>query len=317
MNNPKNRANADNMMGMKIAMTGATGFVGADTLDRALAEGFAVNALARSAQPPRAKLKWIHGSLSDARALDKLVRDVDAVVHIAGVVNAPDRAAFEAGNAIGTVAVIDAMRRRGVRRLVHVSSLSAREPDLSNYGWSKELAEKHVMASGLDWTIVRPAGIYGPGDRDMLDLFRMAKRGIMLLPPGGRPSVIEVGDLSRLLLALALDRHVSFAQTYEIDDGTPGGWDHRDFGVAIGAAMGRSVRTMAMPPWLLSAGASLDRLLRGAKARLTPDRVRYFCHPDWVSNPASRVPPSLWTPQIVVEDGLKATASAYRSKGWL
>ena len=153
-------------------MTGATGFVGAEVLEQALGEGLRVNALTRRAQPPRARLKWVPGSLEDAAALDTLVRDADAVVHIAGVVNAPDRAGFEAGNARGTVAVIDAMRRRGIRRLVHVSSLAAREPQLSDYGWSKELAERHVKASGLDWTIVRPPAIYGPNDREMLELFR-------------------------------------------------------------------------------------------------------------------------------------------------
>lgn len=305
-------------MAMTIAMTGATGFVGAETLDRALAAGLTVKALARSAQPPRARLKWVHGSLADSRALNKTIRDVDAVIHIAGVVNAPDRAGFEAGNALGTVAVIDAMRRQGVRRLIHISSLAAREPDLSDYGWSKELAERHVLASGLDWTIVRPPAIYGPGDRDILDLFRMAKRGLMLLPPGGRLSAIHVTDLARLLLILAADRHVSPAHVYEVDDGTAGGWDHGDFGRALGRAVGRAtVRTFASPPRLLNAAARVDRLLRGRKAKLTPDRVRYLCHPDWVSAPSLAVPAPLWTPQIATEDGLKTTAEAYRAKGWL
>lgn len=306
-------------MTMNIAMTGATGFVGAETLDRALGAGHSVKALARTAQPPRARLKWVHGSLEQPKALDKMMRDADAVIHIAGVVNAPDRAGFEAGNAMGTVAVIDAMRRQGVRRLIHVSSLAAREPDLSDYGWSKELAERHVKASGLDWTIARPPAIYGPGDREMLDLFRMARRGLMLLPPGGRLSVIEVSDLARLLLTLADERdRKSLTHIYEVDDGTQGGWDHQDFGQALGRAVGRSsVRTYATPPWLLNAAARADSLLRGRKAKLTPDRVRYFCHPDWVSAPTLRVPSSLWTPQVATDAGLKATAEAYRAKGWL
>ena len=298
-------------------MTGATGFVGAEVLEQALGEGLRVNALTRRAQPPRARLKWVPGSLEDAAALDTLVRDADAVVHIAGVVNAPDRAGFEAGNARGTVAVIDAMRRRGIRRLIHVSSLAAREPQLSDYGWSKELAERHVKASGLDWTIVRPPAIYGPNDREMLELFRMAKRGVMMLPPGGRLSVIHVGDLARLLLATAKETENSLTRIYEVDDGTPGGWDHQDFGAAIGRAVGRPVRTVATPRWALGMAARADRLIRRGNAKLTPDRVDYFCHPDWVVTPAMQPPRRLWMPQILTEDGLKATVAAYREKGWL
>ena len=305
------------MAPFRIAMTGATGFVGTDVLEQALGEGLRVNALTRRAQPPRARLKWVPGALEDAAAFDTLVRDADAVIHIAGVVNAPDRAGFEAGNARGTVAVIDAMRRRGIRRLVHVSSLAAREPELSDYGWSKALAERHVKASALDWTIVRPPAIYGPNDREMLDLFRMAKRGIMMLPPGGRLSVIHVGDLARLLLAAAKETENSLARSYEVDDGTPGGWDHHDFGAAIGRAVGRQVRTVATPRWALGMAARADRMIRGGKAKLTPDRVDYFCHPDWVVTPEMQPPRRLWMSQIPTEDGLKATAAAYREKGWI
>ncbi|WP_088183766.1 NAD-dependent epimerase/dehydratase family protein [Sphingobium sp. Z007] len=298
-------------------MTGATGFVGAETLEQALSEGLRVNALTRRAQPPRAKLKWVHGSLEDSAALDTLVRDADAVIHIAGVVNAPDREGFEAGNARGTMAVVDAMRKRGIKRLIHVSSLAAREPGLSDYGWSKELAERQVKASGLDWTIVRPPAIYGPGDREMLELFRMAKRGVMLLPPGGRLSVIHVSDLAALLLALTQERENSLTRTYEVDDGTPGGWDHRDFGAAIGRAVGRTVRTFATPQWLLNVAARTDRMVRGRNAKLTPDRVDYFCHPDWVVGKRKQPPKRLWLPQVKTQDGLQATVAAYREKGWL
>lgn len=301
-----------------IAITGATGFVGAETLEQALAAGWRVSALTRRAQPPRAGVTWVPGSLEDDAALDRLVRDADAVLHIAGVVNAPDRAGFEAGNALGTMAVIDAMRRRGVRRLVHVSSLAARQPDLSDYGWSKALAERHVKASGLDWTIVRPPAIYGPGDREMLELFRMAKRRVMLLPPGGRLSVIEVSDLARLLLILADETEASLTRIYEVDDGTPDGWDHKDFAQAIAAALGgRPVRAMATPRWALAAGASIDRFFRGTGAKLTPDRVNYFCHPDWVVKKRKQPPRKLWKPEVGTLRGLQATAQAYRAKGWL
>lgn len=299
-------------------MTGATGFVGAETLNQALAAGHHVTAITRRAQPPRARLKWVPGSLEDRAALNTLVRDADVVIHIAGVVNAPDREGFEVGNARGTMAVVDAMRQRGVRRLIHVSSLAAREPELSDYGWSKELAERHVKASGLDWTIVRPPAIYGPGDREMLDLFRVAKWGVMMVPPAGRLSVIEVSDLARLFLALAVEKEMkSQTQIYEVDDGTPGGWDHRAFGAAIGRSVGRPVRVFATPRWALGIGSWLDRMIRRGGARLTPDRVSYFCHPDWVVKKRKQPPKRLWVPHVSTEEGLKATVEAYRAKGWL
>jgi uncharacterized protein YbjT (DUF2867 family) len=305
------------MKGFRIAMTGATGFVGAETLDRALRAGFSVNALTRRKQSSKRGVKWMPGALDDPASLARLVRDADAVLHIAGVINAPGRAAFEEGNVMGTVRLIDAARKAGCRRFVHVSSLAAREPGLSDYGWSKELAERHVMASGLDWTIVRPPAVYGPGDREMLELFRMAAKGVVLLPPAGRLSVIEVGDLADLLLTLAADGGESRVALYEVDDGTEGGLTHQAFGQAIGRAVGRPVRCFAAPRWLLSTAAWADGLIRRDKAKLTPDRVRYFCHPDWVSAPARAVPPMLWRPKVGIAEGLARTAHAYRAKGWL
>ncbi len=303
---------------MRLAITGGTGFVGKVVLGKALAAGHDVRALTRRPQAAHSGLEWIAGTLEDHAALDALVASADAVIHIAGVVNAPDRARFEAGNGTGTAAVIAAMKRAGVNRLVHVSSLAAREPDLSDYGWSKAQAEQHVTTSGLDWTMVRPPAIYGPGDAELLELFQMAARGFVLLPPGGRLSVIHVDDLADLLLTLASTDQATKAQIYEADDARPTGWSHTEFAHAIGQAVGkRSVCTVAMPSGLLRIGARIDRLLRGDKARLTPDRAAYFCHDDWVSNPSLQPPASLWTPAIPTPDGLALTAQAYRAKGLL
>lgn len=259
------------------------------------------------------------GSLENSRALDQLVRGSDAVIHIAGVVNAPDRAGFEAGNATGTAALTEAMLLSETRRLVHVSSLAAREPGLSDYGWSKAEAERYVTTSGLDWTMVRPPAIYGPGDAELLEMFQMAARGFVLLPPRGRLSAIHVDDLAALLVRLTdADARPAGNAIYEVDDGRPAGWSHRDFARAIGHAVGRpTVLSIAMPAAFVRLGARIDRRLRGDKARLTPDRAAYFCHADWVANPALKPPATLWSPAIATEQGLAATAAAYRAKGLL
>ena len=301
-----------------LAVTGATGFVGQALLDRAAAGGIAVRALARRPQVPRKGVDWIIGDLEDRAALAALLAGTEAVVHVAGAVNAPDPAGFKAGNVTGTLGVIEAALAAGVQRLVQVSSLSAREPELSAYGASKARAEKLVRASGLDWTIVRPPGIYGPRDVDYFEMFRLARWGVMPVPPReGRASIIHVDDLARLLLALVPGGEGVSHQVFEPDDGRKNGWTHHDLARTIGWAMGRRPWVLHLSRNSLDRAAKIDRLVRGAKARLTPDRVGYMSHPDWVVSPFHRPPARLWRPEIPTREGLKATAKWYRDNGWL
>lgn len=300
---------------MRVALTGATGFLGSATLAALLAGDHEITALTRRPQPHRDRVRWVEGDLSDAAALATLVDDAEAVLHIAGAVNARDRAAFAEANAAGTGRLLLAARTAHVGRFVLVSSLSAREPQLSDYGWSKREGEAAVERSGMPAIIVRPPAIYGPEDRELLEMFRMAARGLVLLPPPGHLSIIHVDDLARLLVALV--RKGQPGALYEPDDGTAGGFTHRQFGAALGRAVGRRVLTPSLPRFALMAAARIDRIVRGAGAKLTPDRARYFCHPDWVCDPARAVPADLWTPAIAAEQGLAATAAAYRAKGLL
>ena len=298
---------------MIVAVTGATGFVGRAVVDRAAGSGLTLRALTRRAQPSRAGITWIAGALDKLESLAVLVDGADAVLHIAGVVNAPDREGFVAGNIDGTRAMVAAAREAGVRRFVHVSSLSAREPDLSVYGWSKRQAEDVVTQSGLDWTIVRPSGIYGPHDTEWLDVFRTAKLGLAFMPPPGTLSLIAVEDFARLLTTLvATDGPRA---VLEVDDGQV--LTHADLAAAMGAAVGRRVMTLHLPKGLLQLGARIDRTLRGPRAKLTPDRVGYLCHPDWTADPALRPDPALWEPAIPLAKGLADTARWYRANGLL
>ncbi|WP_419827729.1 SDR family oxidoreductase [Sphingomonas sp.] len=299
-----------------LAVTGGTGFVGRHLLDAALAQGHHVRALTRAPRPPREGVAWVYGALEKPAALAELVDGADAVIHVAGLVNAPNRAGFAAGNVAGTLAVVDAARAAGLRRFVHVSSLAAREPQLSDYGWSKARAETIVAASALDWTMVRPPAVFGPGDTEILELFRAARRGLVPVPPAGRLSVIAAQDLARLLLAVLPDDD-SQAAIYEPDDGRAGGWTHAEFATAIGHAVGRRSRTQPVPAWAMHAGAWFDAAWRGRNAKLTRDRVRYFLHPDWVSDPVRRPPPRLWQAEVTTQDGLSVAAESYRADGLL
>lgn len=303
---------------MTLAITGATGFVGQALLDRALAEGQELRALTRRDQPPRAGVTWVQGDLDDTAALDRLVQGAEAVIHVAGVVNTPDPAEFERGNVAGTLNLVEAALAAGVPRFVCVSSLSAREPELSVYGGSKARAERLVMASPLDWTVVRPPWIYGPGDRDTLDMFKAARWGLMPMPPReGRSSLLHVDDLVRLLLALVPGGEGVTHRVFEPDDGHAGGWSHYEVGRAIGWAMGRRPWVVHLSRASLQRAARGDMALRRHKAKLTLDRANYMAHPDWVVSADARPPADLWAPRVPTREGLKATAQWYREHKWL
>jgi uncharacterized protein YbjT (DUF2867 family) len=302
-----------------LAITGATGFVGSAVLGEALAQGHQARALARREQAERAGVTWVRGDLDDTAALAALVHGADAVVHVAGLTNTPDPAQFEIANVTGTANVLAAMAEAGVKRLVFVSSLSARKPELSAYGASKAKAEALVEASGLDWTTVRPPGVYGPRDVDYLEMFRTAKWGFVPLPPGGASSIIHADDLAALLVTLAATNAApTRKKVYEPDDGREGGWSHKELAAAIGRAMGRGrVFAPHLPRAVLAAAAAADRRVRGDKAKLTADRVGYMAHPNWVCRFDRKPPPGLWQPKISGEEGLKATAEWYRREGWV
>lgn len=276
-----------------------------------------MRALTRRDQPKKAGVTWVNGSLDQPTTLAALCDRADAVLHVAGVVNAPDATGFEAGNFTGTANMLAAAKEAGIRRFVHVSSLAAKHPELSMYGASKMRAEKLVGTSMLDWTIIRPPGVYGPGDTEMLDMFRLAGKGWALLPPRGKVSLIHVDDLARLLVALLPAHDDATARVFEADDGTEKGWTHEAFARAIGWATGRRVTALHAPRFLLKLAAKADKLFRGRKAKLTPDRASYLSHPDWTIDRAAAPPPALWTPQIATRQGLKDTVRWYKAQGWL
>ena len=141
----------------------------------------------------------------------------------------------------------------------------------------------------------------------------------MALPPDadGTLSLIHVDDLARALMTLIPVHEDLTARIFEVDDGQIGGWTQADFARAIGRAVGKRIRPVATPRFLLELAAKADRLVRKDKAKLTADRVSYFCHDDWTIDPAKRLPHQLWNPKIDTGKGLKDTAQWYRLNDWL
>jgi nucleoside-diphosphate-sugar epimerase len=297
-----------------LAITGGTGFVGAHLLRVAGDFGVRVRALTRRPQPAQAHVDWVSGHLANP---GDLCRGVDAVIHIAGVINARTPAEFAAGNVDGTRTMLAAAREAGVRRFIHISSLAAREPALSAYGASKAKSEAVVTESELDWTIVRPPMVYGPGDRETLAIFRMVRSGVAALPARGRFSMIHADDLARALVAL-VDAPAAHGLTLEPDDGVDRA--HAELAALIGEALGRRPVVLPLPRALLTAGAAVDTLIgraAGKLPKLSFDRARYLAHPDWTSRRAAMLALGIWQPTIDARRGLAETAAWYRAQRWL
>ena len=103
-----------------VAVTGATGFVGQTLLDRLRLRGHDVRALVRRPQERREGVEWVTGDLHDRDALARLMQGASAVMHIAGVVNAPDAETYEAANVAGTLNVVEEATQAGVARLAEL-----------------------------------------------------------------------------------------------------------------------------------------------------------------------------------------------------
>ena len=175
---------------MKILVTGGTGVIGEGAIPELLGHGHQVRLLSRHADDDAKQwddVESFQGNVADASSIAGAAAGCDAILHIAGIVaeNPPD-VTFQSVNVDGTQNVIDEAKRSNVRRLIFVSSLGA-DIGTSAYHRSKFDAERLVERSGLDWTIVRPGNVYGPGD-EVVSLILKMVRALPAVP------VIDTGD---------------------------------------------------------------------------------------------------------------------------
>jgi nucleoside-diphosphate-sugar epimerase len=303
-----------------VALTGATGFIGTALREQLVAAGYRVRALYRP-RPGRVLknapgLKWVAGDLNDFDALTALLQGADAVVHCAGSVRGATAADFDRVNEKGVLDIVQAAEREpGCSRFLLLSSLAAREPQLSDYAHSKWLGERalETHAGRLNWAAIRPPAVYGPGDKEMLPLFRSMGRGLAPIPGdgAGRFSLIHVADLASAVLAW-LKTDSATGQTYEIDDGHERGYDW-DTVLATAARVLRDNkpihRLMIPAPWLrLVGGVNLVAArVFGYAPMLTPGKVRELTHADWVCDGTAFAEATGWKPAFGFERGLADT----------
>jgi nucleoside-diphosphate-sugar epimerase len=303
-----------------VALTGAGGFIGTALREQLLAAGYRVRALYR----PRSGrvvqdspgLEWIAGDVNDPDALTSLIDGAETVIHCAGAVRGASRADFDLVNEKGVLDTVAAANRfPGCRRFLLFSSLAAREPQLSDYAGSKRRGERALEANAghLDWAVLRPPAVYGPGDREMLPLFQGMARGLAPIPGDGHGkfSLIHVADLASAVVAW-LKTDGNSGNTYTLDDGHAGGYDW-DTVLATASRVLRNnapIRRLTIPAPLLRlvGGANLAAArLFGYAPMLTPGKVREVTHADWVCDGDAFEKATGWRPTFDFERGLANT----------
>jgi len=309
----------------QIAITGATGFLGHHISAKLIASGVHLRALVRDKTRATALsdmgAELIIGDLDNAKALETLVQDCDCVVHVAGAIKAKTSEALIAINGGGTanlVAACDAVAAK--IRLVHISSITAREPQLSAYANSKAASEQAANRHNGPVVIIRPNAVYGPGDRETLQVFKVAQGLFQPLfkQPDARIAMIHVDDAAQAVLALCdLNAPIGL---FEIADAQTQGYGWLEITKTAVLAVGGRARLVPIPLNLLRlAGVISENMgrFRSDPPIFNRGKVREILHGDWAVQSDLRIPADIWFPKINLEQGFCDTVNWYRSQGWL
>lgn len=325
---------------MIAVVTGGSGFIGRTLVDRLLRDGHTVRCLVRpngGAAPPRTERHVVDYQAPASLLSSDAFEGADVVYHLAGATKGIGAAWFHDGNVTPTRHLLGALAARRLRpRFVLVSSQAAAGPAASperpvderdtpapveEYGRSKLEAERTVAGYGdqLPTTVLRPCAVYGPRDRDFLELFRFAVRG-WLPYPGVRDhwlSILHVDDVVDGIVRASTHERAVF-RTYFLSPARPVQW--KEVGARMQDAVGRRVRELNLPRWTVAAAAEIGELA-GRMLHTAPlanrNKARLGRDPFWVCSAARARDELGFTERVTLPLGIRETYLWYVTHGWL
>jgi nucleoside-diphosphate-sugar epimerase len=323
----------------KVLITGASGFIGGRLRDALLAEGVDVLAIRRKGSPAAKKGRSVECDYDDVAGLTRIVGEEkpDYVLHVAGATKGVTYDDFRRANVMPTENLLRALEAAHpeVKRFVHLSSLTAYGPSspsrplveddprrpIEFYGQSKLEAEHAVEARGtkIPWTILRPGGVYGPGDVDYFNLFREAASGRNVFF-GNRDrwfSAIYVDDCVDAIVRAAT-HPAAIGQGFFLDDGVPLTWGQ--FQEAIVEGAGRRVRTLNLPEILVdlaAVGGELVTRIDGKPRLFNRQKAKMGAQEAWTSTSEKLRARLGWSSKVDYREGVRRAWAWYRDNRWL
>ena len=330
---------------MKVLVTGGTGFVGKNLVKTLLEKENEVLCPVRNLKKAESLKKWgAHiyklDDLSNISRLQDLFDRVDLVVHLAGVVRAVKESDYIKTNALGTLAVAEAVLSSQKRPfLIYISSLAAAGPSrpdtplteeeyerpITPYGRSKFMGEIMLRAAFsraqyMGFSILRPPVIFGPYDTDVFTYFKMAKRGILPLPGDGksRISIVHVQDVVHAILLVASNRDRTRGETFFIDDNNDYSWKQ------ICEIFRKQINPQAVElkipipaSKMVALFGELYKALWNRPALLDSDKITEIKMEAWTSR-SNKIRQKLnFENTVSLHKGIETTYRWYREAGWL
>lgn len=323
---------------MKIAITGANGFVGSNLIRHFQAAGHEVLALVRSVESAellKSIVKTIVVDYYNPSQLYEALCDIDVVVHNAGKTKALDMDEMMQAN-VGTteniITAINSIDRE--TQLIYISSQAASRPSygnvpvkesdppapLTNYGKSKLQAELLIRSKcNQPYTIVRPCSVYGSHDKDFLTLFKMINKGFsfQIGKQDKLLNMIHVDELAQFI-SLCLQNQKVYRQTIFATDGKV--YRQSQIMRSIARALHKTPKYIVIPDWIariaFSIGGWYGKLFSVAVI-VNKDKMKEIMAPGWVADTTKAKDLLDWNPVSDIDRNLMETAKCYRVLGWL
>lgn len=326
---------------MNILVTGGTGFIGSHLLEALVGEGHRVRTVAKDNRNAGVLeslgVEVVIGDLNNGCAWAPLFDGVECVYHLAGVTRARTNREYYEGNFLATKKFLGvcADHAAGLRRFVYVSSQAAAGPSpdgrpltenspchpVSDYGLSKKLAEQEVwrFRDAFPVTIIRPSAVYGPRDRDMLQLFQIIKRRFQPVIGFGRKwlNVVHVRDV---VAGLVLAGSHPGAEDELFFIGSERSVTTEDLGRSIADALESAPIRMPVPHWVAYAvGAMMEGLgkVSGRQVLYNLQKVRESVQKAWLLSVEKAGTRLGFRSRVPLVEGMKETYAWYVANGWL
>jgi dihydroflavonol-4-reductase len=329
--------------GVRVLVTGATGFTGSVLVRKLCERGALVRAIVRSSSHRDAlqglPVDWVEGDVYDPGTVERAVAGVEIIFHVAAAYREAgiDDETYRKVHVDSTQRLARAaLKVPGFKRFVHVSTVGVHghiehPPANEEYGfspgdvyqqtkaeaelWLREFAPPH----NLPFTVIRPAAIYGPGDRRLLKIFKMAAWPFVPILGSRRGQLyhlIHVDDLTEIFL-LAASHPAAEGEVFIAGD--PAALALADIISIIGREYGNPARLVRIPAWPFFWAASVcEEICRpfGWSPPIYRRRVAFFTKDRSFDTSKLRIRLGYVHRQTTAE-GLRETARWYREHGWV